>query len=253
MKRLIALLLLACTLVLVSCGGNAPTETSSLESLEESLSESTEESSSSGLPENVRYTNVSVGKSYTFSSLKPSESYPDLFDSQLTDGQKTYDIGVHYTDVRMVGFTGDIAVVVDLGEDGKRLSGASARGLDMNIDGVRLPDILRISGSNDGKAWQTLGRASFEATGDMTVSTAKVVFEELQEYRYIRFRVTRDAGFIFLDELEVYADVDEPEEKGDGAEILYTSEDIDRGEWAALSTGKAAKPTYGENLAAYKP
>ena len=252
MKRIIAFLLLTCILLLAGCQTEAPAETSSAESFEESSSESSEDTSSEGLPENVRFTTVSVGKSYEYITLEPAEHYPDLFGTQLTDGQKAYDIGVHYTDVRMVGFSGDTAVVIDLGEDGKRLTGASARGLDMFKDGVKIPDILRVSGSDDGKTWKSLGRANFAPTGDMTVSTATVTFDELAEYRYIRFRVTRSGGIIFLDELEVYADVDQPEEQGDGAETVYTAEDIDRGAWAALSTGKTAKPTYSENHALYK-
>ncbi len=252
MKRIIAFLLLTCILLLAGCQTEAPAETSSAESLEESSSESSEDTSSEGLPENVRFTTVSVGKSYTYGTVKPSENYPDRFGNQLTDGQKAFDIGAHYTDVHMVGYTGDIVVVVDLGEDGKRLSGASARGIDMDKDGVKIPNTLRVSGSDDGKTWQAIGRTNFTPTGDMTVSTARIVFEELCDYRYIRFRVTRKTGFIFLDELEVYADVDEPEEKADGAETVYTSEDIDRGAWEALSTGKTAKPTYSENHALYK-
>ena len=252
MKRIIAFLLLTCILLLAGCQTEAPAETSSVESLVESSAESSEDTSSEGLPEDARYTTVSVGKSYEYITLEPSAHYPDLFNSQLTDGQKAYDIGVHYTDVRMVGFSGDTAVVIDLGEDGKRLTGASARGLDMLKDGVKIPDVLRVSGSNDGKTWKSLGRANFAPTGDMTVSTATVTFDELAEYRYIRFRVTRSGGIIFMDELEVYADVDEPEEKGDGAEAVYTTEDINRGEWATLSTGKTAKPTYSTNLALYK-
>lgn len=251
MKRIIAFLLLTCILLLAACDGNPPAGTSGGESTPETGSESVEESSEV-TEEGFRKTLISVGKSYTYGSTTPSPYYPDLFDQQLTDGQKAFDTGVHYTDVRMVGYTDDLVVIVDLGEDGKRISGASARGIDMNKDGVKLPDRLRISGSDDGRKWTSLGKAEFEATGDMTVSTATVELEELCDFRYIRFRITRTGGFIFLDELEVYADVDAPEEKGDGAELVYTSEDVDRGAWAALSTGKTAKPTYSENLALYK-
>ena len=247
MKRIIAFLILACMLFLASCGGETPPEISGSESSEERLEESSE-----AVEEGFRKTLVSVGKSYTYEAVQPSPHYPDLFGRQLTDGQKAYDTGVHYTDVRMVGFDNDLVVVIDMGEDGKRLSGASARGIDMSIDGVKLPGILRVQGSDDGKSWTTIDRMKFEPTGDMTVSTATLEFQELCDYRYLRFRISRTGGFIFLDELEVYADVDEPEEKDDGAEIVYNTEDIDRGAWEALSTGKTAKPTYNENLALYK-
>ena len=173
MKRIIAFLLLTCMLLLAACDGNPPAGTSGGESTPETGSESVEESSEV-TEEGFRKTLISVGKSYTYGSTTPSPYYPDLFDQQLTDGQKAFDTGVHYTDVRMVGYTDDLVVIVDLGEDGKRISGASARGIDMNKDGVKLPDRLRISGSDDGRKWTSLGKAEFEATGDMTVSTATV-------------------------------------------------------------------------------
>ena len=118
MKRLIAWLLLGCTLLMCSCG--AAEEISSQVS-GESSAESKPDGESSVTEEvcDPRYTVVSVGKSYTV-SVAASSSYADLYGAQLTDGQKAYDIGVHYTDPRMVGYTDDISVIIDLGEDHPR-------------------------------------------------------------------------------------------------------------------------------------
>lgn len=250
MKRLIAWLLLGCTLLMCSCG--AAEEISSQVSGESSAeSKPDEESSVTEEPFDPRFTVVSVGKPYTV-SVAASDAYADFYGQQLTDGQKAYDIGVHYTDPRMVGYTDDISVIIDLGEDGKRLSGAAVRGLDMNKDGVKIPLAVRVYGSNDAKQWSSLGKSNFTQTGDMTVSTAKVSFKELADYRYVRVRVTRTGGFIFIDEVEVYADVDPKEQSTGNAEQLYANEDLNRGAWSALSTGITAKPTYSENLALYK-
>ena len=63
---------------------------------------------------------VSVGKPYTINT-RPTEEYPDLYEQQLTDGQKTSINGAHYVDSRMVGFTSNCIMQIDLGDDGKRI------------------------------------------------------------------------------------------------------------------------------------
>ncbi len=213
MKRMVAWLLLGCMLLLSACGGDVG-DASREESLSGEQSGSTSGDSSLQEPFDPRFTVVSVGKSYTM-SVNASEHYPDYHGQQLTDGMKAYDTGVHYTDPRMVGYTDDISVIIDLEEDGKRLSGVAVRGLDMDKDGVKLPLAIRVYGSDDTKKWNSLGKTNFTATGDMTVSTAKVAFDELADYRYLRVRVTRTGGFIFLDEIEVYADIDPVESSTD--------------------------------------
>lgn len=251
MKRLIAWLLLGCMLLLAACGEERQEPAAESSQAGNAESSAPGDSSATEEPTDPRFTVVSVGKPYTV-SVEPSETYPDLHGQQLTDGRKAFDTGVHYTDPRMVGYTDDISVIIDLGEDGKRLSGVAARGLDMNKDGVKLPLAVRAYGSDDGKTWKGLGKHNFTATGDQTVSTAKVEFDQLVDYRYIRIRVTRTGGFLFVDELEVYADVDPKEAPFDNAATLYRQETIDRGAWATLSTGTTAKPTDSANLALYK-
>ncbi len=248
MKRLIAWLLLASMLLLAACGGGEQESSGT-----DSTTQSGSNTDSSGTEDlfDPRFTVVSVGKPYTV-SVSPSEAYPDRHGQQLTDGRKAYDTGVHYTDPRMVGYTDDISVIIDLGEDGKRLSGAAVRGLDISTDGVEIPLAARVYGSDDSKTWNSLGKVNFTATGEQTVSTAKVTFDELMDYRYLRVRVTRTGLFLFLDEIEVYADVDPKEAPSDSAAQLYAEETIDRGAWASLSTGTTAKPTHSTNLALYK-
>ncbi len=199
----------------------------------------------------ISYTVVSVEKPYTVSK-DPNEHYPDLFGQQLTDGQKTPDIGVHYTDVRMVGYTDNIKITVDLGEDGRRVSAAALRCLDMSVDGVKLAGNVKFSGSNDGEDWTLLDSGMFRPTGEGTVSTVRCEFGKVYDFRYIRATVYRNGGgFIFFDEMEVYADVDE-RTPADSAALSYSKEEFDTNAWKALSSGEKISPEYYTNVAARK-
>lgn len=247
MKRWIAWLLLASMLLLASC--ESTPGTTSGESASSTETESSEDTSEPPM-ETVKHTVVSVGKTYT-TSTKPASGYEDLFGQQLTDGQKAYDTAVHYTDVRLVGFNDDVRIDMDLGEDGKALTSATVRVIDINTDGVKLAKRVRFYGSNSADSgWKSLGKASFVPTGDRTMSTATVEFEEPVDYRYIRASITREDGahFFFIDEFEVCANVDAPE-KVNTADPVYDAEDIDRGAWTALSTGITAAPVDSTNVA----
>lgn len=241
MKRLL-LCLLAAVLLLTACSGGTADPSGGSETTSAETSESTNEG--------IRQTLVSVGKPYT-SSVAATESYPDKFGVLLTDGQKVPDNGAHYVDPRMVGFKETCTFQIDLGEDGKRISAVVARCLNMNIDGVGLAPTARISGSNDGKTFTTIGTRAFPDTGVLTVSSVKLELEEPTDYRYIRVRMSVRSGshFFFLDELEVYADVDE-KEKADTVTLAYQSEEIDRNAWLTLANGTVATPVDTENVLA---
>lgn len=241
MKRWIALLLLISTLMLAACDPAATV------SEEQSQDESSAESSEDTEMGEYKHTLISVGKPYKTNQVAPEE-YPDLFGQQLTDGQKAPDIGTHYTDVRMVCYQNDNMITIDLGEDGKRLTGMSARVLDMTKDGVALAASVRFYGSEDGDKWKSLGRSAFAPTGDMTVSTATVYFDEPVDYRYVRAYYSKGYGMYFIDEVEVYADVEPKEYVNAGLEV-YEDENIARGAWKQLSTGKKATPAASENAA----
>ena len=134
MKKWTAWLLLASMLLLGACGDTG--DTSSASSTSSQPSQSPGEDSSATEIGPLKHTVVSVGKPYTLSST-PHTSYPDLFGTQLTDGQKAYDSACHYTDVRMVGFTQALRIDLDLGDDGKGVTGVSVRALDIDTDGVK--------------------------------------------------------------------------------------------------------------------
>lgn len=240
MKRWIAWLLLACSLLLVACNNT-------------SSDNSSDEPDEASGDDEMHYNVISVGKPYTTSS-QPAANYPDLFGQQITDGQKTRDTGTHYTDLRMVGYNTGTQFIIDLGEDGNGITGFAARTLDFYSDGVRVGGMVTFSGSEDGKKYRTLGRGTFEKTGNQTVSTVKVLLDEPVNYRYVRVNInlSSGAGFFFIDEIEVYGNA-ELSDKTDYAELSYKNDNNDYNAWKALSTGKAAVIADTENAAYRKP
>ncbi|MBE6683904.1 MAG: DUF4855 domain-containing protein [Ruminococcaceae bacterium] len=232
MKKFL-LMLLAGMLLLASCGETVETVSEGDESKPEEQ----------GGP---YHTLVSYGKPYTL-NRDPNESYPDKFGAQLTDGQKTPLDGAHYSDSRMVGFTSNVIIQIDLGEeDGKRIKEIVARSLEMHQDGVGLAGSVRFSGSNDGKKFESLGNRPFRPNGDLTVSEARLELDGTKDYRYIRAQFFKgDSVFIFMDEIEVYADV-APKKTEDLVAAAYAEENIDRNAWQAVSTGVEANPVDTE-------
>ena len=232
MKKLL-LFFLAGIMLLTSCG----------KTLEESSGESLPEEE-----ENGRYnTLVSVGKPYTINT-KPTDAYPDFYNQQLTDGQKTANEGSHYVDSRMVGFASNCIMQIDLGDDGKRITRVVARSLEMHQDGVGLATSVRVSGSEDGDKFKTIGMAQFRENQDQTVCEVSVELSEPTDYRYIRLQFFKGSSiFYFTDEVEVYADVPEKPIE-DKVSKAYADENVDRTAWTALSTGVEASPVYSKSL-----
>ncbi len=243
MKKLIALLLAICSLLLVACDGQESGTDSS---------DPTESGSDSESSEDEKMVNriISVGKPYVVTS-EAEPRYPDMFGQQITDGQKTGDTGIYYRDIRMVGYTENNNFIIDLGDDGKNITSVSARTLEYDTDGVRVAMSIRVWGSNDNKKWKTLGIAPFEAVDPKCVSTATVNIKEPVDYRYIRVTVNRTQGapFFFIDEIEVYANTSKNDEKASYAETVYKDSAVDVNAWKALSTGETASPYDAQNVA----
>lgn len=201
---------------------------------------------------NVKYTLISVGKPYT-TSIPASDRYADAYCQQLTDGQKTPDIGAHYVDSRMVGFgrqegIESVDFIIDLGDDGKSVSAVAARSLDMRQDGVALSPKAYFYVSSNGKDFTYLGEKEFVLTGEKTVSTARINIAPV-DCRYVKITVDirENSYFVFLDELEVYADV--PERALPDTVIEdYQKESIDRTAWRSLSSGKKVCHKVNQNL-----
>ncbi len=255
MKRILALLLV-CMLLVTACETSGGDDNSSAVSSSGSGSVSEEEETPIIDPGYEgpfeHHTLVSVGKSYLRTAAPSGGTYTDYFNQQLTDGLKAPDVGVHYTDTRLVGFSASCLFEIDLGkEDAKNINAIAARTLDQTKDGVKLAKEATFYGSVDGSRYEELGTVTFEATGYLTMSTARLDLEFAKNYRYIRVKIEKasDGLFFFIDELEVYADVPEKEKPADTVAEAYKSENIDRNAWQTLSTGKEANPIGYDNLA----
>ncbi len=252
MNRLTKLIALFLSVLFVLCSCTTQGDTSD-------VSDTVSDTEEVFNPDNVKYTLVSKGKPYTCDPA-PTADYQDVYGQQLTDGLVAPDTYVHYTDSRMVGFSSgngmhkNAEIVIDLGEDGKRLSAFAVRCLEFYSDGVRLAPTVRFSGSNDGEDWSGIGTTAFVAEGDRHVITAKLQSKVPLNYRYIKVRVNFAGGshFFFLDEIQVFADVPEAQ-KTDTVELAYKNTSIDKNAWKALSTSKKAEYSVGVNIAATKP
>ncbi len=252
MKKHLTLLLSALLLLnFAACGKTIENESSTPqdESVQTDVSDEPSESSEPEKEGEMNYTLISVGKPYT-SGFKANENYADRYEQQLTDGFKTPDFGVFYTDPRMSGYTSTNKFIIDLGEDGKRINRISVRSLDVSQDGVLLSSGARFYGSADNSKWKFLGSGIFSHTGDRTVSTATLDLEEPVDYQYIRVETIIAAGsaFYFLDEIEIYADVPEKSVVST-LDASYKTQDFTSDVWKKLSTGKQASPKESVNIA----
>ncbi|MBO7215758.1 MAG: DUF4855 domain-containing protein [Clostridia bacterium] len=240
MKRFVRLLSLFLAVLFLVCSCTTPSDESS------KSDEGSGDVDVSYDPENANRTLISVGKPYE-SVVPASSDYADYNGQQLTDGHKTPNTQVHYTDPRMVGYTSDGQFILDLGEDGKRITEIALRAFEFYSDGVKLPTHVRYSGSNDGENWEGIDTAYFIPQGDRSVCVAKVVLDKPTDYRYIKIRVYKGAAFFFIDEIEVYADV--PANKNVSLLEAYKNENIDKSAWKALSTSKKAEFSVSANIA----
>lgn len=241
MKRFVRILSLFLAVLFVFCSCTTPNEEST------NVNESSGDGEVSYDPENANRTLVSVGKPYK--SLVPASTrYADYCGQQLTDGQKTPDTYVHYTDARMVGFESNGQFILDLGDDGKRLTEISVRAFEFYSDGVKLPSHIRISGSNDGEDWEGLDTVYFTPKADRSICTATLLLEKPVDYRYLKIRVYLTSAFFFLDEIEVYADVPAKNTSASTLEA-YKNENIDKTAWKALSTSEKADYLVSANIA----
>lgn len=252
---LLILTLLSSALIFASCEKKNNNDSSSVpgeskgESSEES-GESSDTSDTSGVVENpFEYrTLVSAEKPYTVTA--PSESsYPDLYNQQLTDGILACDEGITYRDASLVGFTTDVGIVVDLGDEGKELYEFNIRLLAMDIDGVGLPVRAVVYASDDSKEWKQLGKTEIDPYVDRTMCNGVLVLEEPVNARYIRFRVTLSKLFFFTDEVLIYANVPPKTQQVNNTQEKYDSDTNDYTAISNLSTGVAVNKTYSKNVA----
>ncbi len=147
---------------------------------------------------------VSLGKTYTVSKESAAE-YPDAYKSELTNGVSS---GVYsYSNSALAGFaTRNLQVVIDLEavQDGIHTISASYY-LD-SAAGVSSSLGFSVAYSADNSKWTNIGTLSQNVASKMgQLNSAELVLSEEITARYIRFIVTGDGAWIFLEELTVIA------------------------------------------------
>ncbi len=195
-------------------------------------------------------TAVSVSKSYTLSRAA-SPTYPDTLKTELTDGVFASD-SPSYNDARFCGFNGKSAftITIDLGSDGTRINAFEISYLSVDTAGIYIPKGVSVSGSDDGKTFAQIGAISLPPFADLTVQKAALDLENEVDYRYIRFTVTPDAAWVFLDEVTVYANVPSNSVQiAQGAPLLsYEKEKLPDSQLASSRAAAASGKKYDPEL-----
>ncbi len=148
--------------------------------------------------------NVALGKSYKLTPA-PESNYPDEDGKALTDGK----LGkAAYFDSAWVGFLSKPEIVIDLA--GKNdVYAVSVDTLGGGEASVYHPNAITVSVSDDGINFTVLKTESFGADqGVNTLNTLKhtVALDNSVSCRYVKIAVSTNQSWIFIDEIEVFAE-----------------------------------------------
>lgn len=184
---------------------------------------------------------VSNGASYT-NTLAAGEEYPDSYNSELTDGIRCTGDSANYSDETLSGYPsreGKVRVVIDLGFECDKLYKFNVSYLATTQSGINAPTSISVQASIDGKHWETVGRPEKPEFVEGTMQEATLVLDEYVKARYIRFYVLGNSHWIFLDELQVIADIDGSDQKAEYLDAVSN---------AYQELGAVARPDSGKEI-----
>ncbi len=222
MKKTLALflaLLMLASFVLGACDDNAETSSDAESSAEQSDTSSSEESSKDTSSEDeivetitpTYCTVISTGASYTAEKAADG-AYADSYGKELTDGQFAAKTEVGYGDEKLSGYAtggGVLNIIVDLGEIKEKIYHFEVNYLHTNQAGIAAPGGMSVQISDDGENWTRVG--SLRKPTDAAMDTTQTAVYEHGSYlsgRYVKFSISPGAAWIFLDELQICADVE---------------------------------------------
>ena len=233
----------ACMLAFAACGEEETSSEAPAESQAESAAESKEEPAASSVEESICIEpsdpeepseepseeepseepsedepapagdNLALGKTYEISTLYPNTaaaSYPDEGGKSLTDGTKEPS-SAKYSDPVWAGFNigtedfqanGYAYIIVDLGEKqdlSKFVITSGAETIGSGIKGIKTLEVLV---SDDGKNFTSVGTK--DAVDSTSVPFITVEVNGSASGRYVQFRFTGGANWMFISEVEVY-------------------------------------------------
>ena len=232
MKRtvslLLAMLLLFTALWAAGCTPSGPQGGESVPSTESVPDESTESSAEESSETSGEYVPVmgdyavSLGKSYTV-SVEAAEQYSDAYQAELTNGTSGE---VHsYSNSELAGFaTRKLEVVIDLKKLQSGIHTFSASYYLANSAGISSSLGFAVACSSDNSTWTELGQLTSVNESLMnSLSYGELKLEEEISARYVRFTVTGNASWIFLEELTVtaFTELEETVQYGEAVEEAY--------------------------------
>ena len=224
MKRFLALLLAMITLLslcLTACddgagdassGANSQADASSEGTSSEDTSSDTSTGEEESAPIEPQFaTVISTGASYTVSHAADA-AYADSYTKELTDGQFAPVEGVGYSESKLSGYAtagSNLEVILDLGQVFDKIHRFEVSYLNANAAGIAAPGTMIAYVSTDGENWDRVG--SIRRPADAVIDTMQVAVCQSDKYwsaRYVRFRIAPGSAWIFLDEVQVCADVE---------------------------------------------
>lgn len=224
MKRFFALLLAIITLLslcLSACDDEAGDASSAASSQAGTSSQDASSDTSSGTTSGEEEeppaiepefaTVISTGASYTVSHAADA-AYADSYTKELTDGQFAPTEGVGYGESKLSGYAtagANLEVILDLGETFDKIHRFEVSYLNANAAGIAAPGTMIAYVSVDGENWERVG--SIRRPSGAAIDTMQVAVCQSEQYwtaRYVRFRIAPSSAWIFLDEVQVCADVE---------------------------------------------
>ncbi len=149
--------------------------------------------------------NIALGKSYTL-TFPPEANYPDENGITLTDGKLGQ---ATYSDTAWAGFLGKPEIIVDLGSKQDNIYAIELSTLGGGSAGVFAPTGISVYASDDGKNFTNISNHSFDADAGPDLQklfTRSILLDGSISARYIKLVVTTNQSWIFIDEVNIYAE-----------------------------------------------
>lgn len=181
---------------------------------------------------------IAVGKSYTKSGML-EDNYPDTDDAELTDGIIPTDPG--YGNAQLTGFNanspdyqanGYAEVVIDL-EEVAAITRINMVVSNLQSAGIGAPAEVKYFISADNDTWTEVGVGAydvdpFEKDGDTFVNGNKIVNNSIAvtgSARYVKVQFKHSTGnaWMFVGEIQVFGEAEEPAESSAPASSEETS------------------------------
>ncbi len=173
--------------------------------------------------ENPNATVISSGLKYTIGGAVPDPLYPDTFNKQLTDGIWVNCIDGTYADPAWVGYSVNrIQIFVDLGTVCETVYDFKLGYFYSDPVGIGYLTSAVVSVSTNGARYDQVGEMTLPEPKDGASHVAKLQLENYVTARYIKFEIERTDSepYIFLDEVEVIADIEETSQNKAYAEAV---------------------------------